>query len=171
MAMRIWKNFLALISLILGLSSWGYSEPNNSRPGAEEPSGQGYVFFAPGGIVGDGNSISTFHVGGGGEGLLYKGFGIGGEIGYLTPWQYVGSGIGIASADGSYHFNRTSKVSPFITGGYSVAFREGHINLINFGGGVNYWFRKRMGLRVEFRDHMDLHNDHYVSGRIGLSFR
>jgi hypothetical protein len=32
-------------------------------------------------------------------------------------------------------------------------------------GGVNYWFRERMGLRLEFRDHGTAH------GRLGLGFR
>ena len=32
-----------------------------------------------------------------------------------------------------------------------------------FGGGINYWFFKRVGLRVDFRDYVN----HY--GRIGLT--
>jgi hypothetical protein len=101
MVMQIWKHLIALISLILGLSAWGYAESSDSQSPTEGLLGQGYVFFASGGIIGDWNSISTVH----------------------------------------------------------------------FGGRVNYWFRKRMGLRLEFRDHMDMHNDHYLSGRIGFSFR
>jgi hypothetical protein len=170
--MKVWKHFVVIVSLILGLSAWGHAESSPSQQAAQEHHGQGYGFFAPGAIVDEGYSLSTAHFGAGGEHLLYKGLGVGGEIGYLAPWRDFSLGIGILSVDGSYHFTRTNKVSPFVTGGYSMAFREGHINLINFGGGVNYWFHDRMGIRLEFRDHISSqYNIHYLSGRIGFSFR
>jgi len=95
-------------------------------------------------------------------------------LGYITGWRDFGNGIGMLSVNGSYHFNRNRKLSPFISGGYSMAFRSGAINLFNFGGGINYWFRDRIGLRLEFRDHVYSqysHSTHYLGGRIGCSFR
>ncbi len=134
--------------------------------------GQGYVFFAPGALVQNGSHLGMVHFGGGGEGLLYKGLGAGAELGYVAPWQETSNGIGLLSLNGSYQFQRNRKVSPFVTLGYSLGFRSGHINMINFGGGAHWWFANRVGLRMEFRDHLYSRTDlHYLEGRIGLSFR
>lgn len=133
---------------------------------------QGYAFFSPGAILGD-DSVSTMNFGGGLDALIYRGLGAGAEVSYLTPWSDIGNGIGLMSLNGAYHFNRKRKLSPFVTGGYTLAFRDGHANLVNFGGGVNYWFREGHGLRLEFRDHLQPQyaNTHYVSFRVGYTFR
>lgn len=139
----------------------------------EAHKGQGYVFFAPGVITGGGVSEGTFHFGGGGEGFLYKGLAAGGEIGYVAPWKDSGQGIGLLSLDGSFHLKRSSRLSPFVTGGYSLAFRSGHANGVNYGGGVNWWISEGKGLRLEFRDHVETQftDVHYVGFRIGFAFR
>jgi len=114
------------------------------------------------------------HFGGGGELYLYKGLGIGVEVGYLGATQDLGEGIGIFSANGLYNFSRGDrKVQPFVTGGYSLAFRSGTLNAINFGGGVHYWFSRKVGLRLEFRDHLSpsYADEHLWQGRIGFDFR
>jgi len=43
----------------------------------------------------------------------------------------------------------------------------------NFGGGLQYWFADRVGVRFEFRDHIftGILNHHYPQGRIGIVFR
>jgi len=161
--------------LILGLFIASWIPAVAWAQATAEHKGQGYVFFAPG-AVSPGGSASA-HFGGGGEALVYKGLGVGGEIGYLTPWQSFSSGLGVLSADGSYHFlprKRDAKVVPFVTGGYTLFFRSGSGNLFNFGGGINYWFRQRVGLRLEFRDHVwpsSYQTEHYWGFRIGLAFR
>lgn len=137
--------------------------------------GIGYLFGAPG-VSANGGSTATLHIGVGGEGLVYKGLGVGGEIGYLAPTRSLGDGFGVLSVNGSYHFlNATSsgKVVPFVTGGWSLAFRSGSSNGVNFGGGVDYWFKDRVGLRFEVRDHLfnDFSSTHFVGFRVGLSFR
>jgi len=137
--------------------------------------GQGYVFVAPGAISSAGTT-ATLHFGVGGEGLVQKGLGIGGEIGYLGPVRGLQEGLGLFSAAGSYHFKNASgsgKLVPFVTGGYSLIFREGKTNGGNFGGGVNYWFRERVGLRLEFRDQVFTQGRtaHFYGFRIGLAFR
>jgi hypothetical protein len=45
--------------------------------------------------------------------------------------------------------------------------------MANFGGGVNWWWRDRMGLKVEFRDHVAAEggNYHIWGVRFGLTFR
>jgi hypothetical protein len=141
----------------------------------KEHRGQGYVFVAPGAISSSGTT-ATLHFGVGGEGLVHKGLGIGGEIGYLGPARGLQEGVGLFSANGSYHFKNASasgKLVPFVTGGYSLIFREGKANGVNFGGGVNYWFREAVGLRLEFRDQVFTLGEttHYYGFRIGLAFR
>lgn len=157
----------------LSLSVGAYAQSSSTDPAGKNAKGQGYVFFAPGGIIGDGHSVGIAHFGGGGEVLVYRGLGIGGELGYLAPWECMGDGMGLFSVNGSYHFRRNRKFTPFITGGYSLAFRNGHANLLNFGAGAHYWFSDSVGLRMEFRDHIQPQyiNEHFLGGRIGLSFR
>jgi hypothetical protein len=136
--------------------------------------GEGYFFLAPGLITGGGSSTGTLNFGGGFEVFAYKGLAAGAEAGYLAPRQYLNDGIGLASVDGSYHFGRTSKISPFVTGGYSIGFRSGHANMVNFGGGLQYWFSRRTALRLEFRDHLyrnSYADVHSIGCRIGLSLR
>lgn len=140
-----------------------------------EHRGQGYLFAAPGGIAPNG-SDATLQFGGGGEGLIHKGLGVGGEIGYLTLARSFNRGFGIFSVNGSYHFTEATasgKVVPFVTGGYSLFFRDGHTNGFNVGGGVNYWFRERVGVRLEFRDQVvpEGRSVHYLGFRVGLAFR
>jgi Outer membrane protein beta-barrel domain len=131
----------------------------------------GYLFGGVGGNSG-GDSTASFQVGGGGEALVYKGLGIGAEVGYLAPFRSSGDGFGIFSADGSYHFKTSnSKLVPFVTGGYSLAFRNGTSSGGNFGGGVQYWMKDHLGLRFEFRDHVfSSDSPHFYQFRVGLSF-
>jgi hypothetical protein len=170
------KSFTLSAVLTLAICGLASGDSMAAPAGSEkEHHGQGYVFFAPGATFAGGQHIGTMHFGGGGEVLPYKGIGIGGEIGYFTPWEDFSAGFGILSANGSYHFLRNRKVSPFVTAGYSLGFRDGSINLVNFGGGINWWFANRLGLRLEARDHIRSREPfarvHYFSGRIGLSFR
>ena len=134
--------------------------------------GQGYAFAGFGAVNA---SDSTLHFGGGVEPILYKGLGFGVEVGYLGPTRHLDQGIGILSLDGQYTFNTGSstKLRPFLTGGYTLAFRSGTANAVNFGGGLHYWFAERVGLRLEFRDHAStqLWNTHAWQGRIGFDFR
>src|SRR5208337_3162890 len=70
--------------------------------------GQGYFF------VGFGTGTATYrnplivHVGGGGEGFLYKGLGFGAEAGYANWGGYYNTAV-IASGDFSYHFGRHAR--------------------------------------------------------------
>jgi hypothetical protein len=130
----------------------------------------GYAFFAPGGATSGGYTVATYHAGVGGEGVFRNGIGIGGEVGYLSTRRDFDFGFGLASLNGSYHFNKNATVVPFVTGGYSLAFRSGTANLGNFGGGVNWWFWPKLGVKIEFRDHV--HTDMQWWGfRFGVTFR
>lgn len=117
----------------------------------------------------------TLQFGVGGEAVLDKSVGIGAEIGGIGMRQYFGNSVvGVFSPNGYYHFvRREDKFDPFVTAGYTMIFRSGHANLLNFGGGVNYWFHHRLGARFEFRDqvHVDGSSVHYWGVRAGLAFR
>ena len=139
-------------------------------------SSNGYVFVAPGGVTCCGHTAMTFQFGVGGEAVLVKGIGVGAEVGALGTRQFFGDSVfGVFSPNGYYHFihGRNIKFDPFVTGGYTLIFRSGHANLFNFGGGLNYWFRGRLGVRAEIRDqvHTDGASVHYWGIRFGLAFR
>ena len=167
--------YLFLVTLGLFL----FPAMGEAQEEAAPPSrGQGYVFFAPG--KGYPGSVRTLHFGGGGEGVLYKGLAIGGDIGYLfVPEGGFGTGVGLLSASGSYHFRNIQsfkKLVPFVTAGYSLAFRSGTANLFHFGGGVTNWFTERVGFRMEFRDTVlpnfcGCGTGHMLQFRAGFAFR
>lgn len=149
-----------------------------------QPSGSyGYVFGGP--VVvprsaftrWDGNFV---HVGGGGEARLTNRFGLGGELGVLKPLtnQYAIT-TGLGSVTPAYHFfarGSNRKIDPFVDGGVSRLFRRGGAAVaFHYGGGLNYWVRRRVGVRFEFRHHLwspeagEVIN--LVGFRIGLAFR
>jgi hypothetical protein len=139
----------------------------------KERRGQGYVFVAPTSTTEEGFGL---HIGVGGEGLVYKGLGVGGEIGYLGSADGLRDGIGVLSTNISYHFTKATKsrkFAPFVTSGYSMLVRRSAINSVNIGGGANWWFKDRIGLRLELRDHIPLRFEsvHFFGVRIGLAFR
>jgi hypothetical protein len=138
----------------------------------------GYVFFAPGGISCCGHTDASLHLGVGGEAVLGWGLGLGAEIGGLGTRRYFTDSVfGVFSPNGYFHLlqRRSSRVDPFVTGGYTLFFRSGHANLFNVGGGLNVWLAGRLGARLEFRDHIwdDTSGPavHYWGVRFGLAFR
>ena len=141
---------------------------------SEPYGGQGYLFYGPGRAPG---GALVQQMGVGGEGFLYKGLAAGAEIGYLFAGGSIREGIGLLSVNGSYHLNRShrAKFSPFVTGGYSLGFRNGHTNLAYFGGGVTWWMAEHVGARLEFRDYVwsgcGCGGEHLLQAQIGLSFR
>ena len=161
--------FIVLIFLLFSIATPS-GVPGQSRGQAVERRGWGYFFVGVGGT--SENSIAFINAGGGAEGLFYKGFGIGAEIGSITPVNNGGGTIGLASVNVIGHFNRSGKVDPFVTGGASLAFRSGWAGGGNFGGGVHWWVKNRLGLRFEFRDHIfSTDAGHFYIFRMGVSFR
>jgi hypothetical protein len=148
--------------------------PFGASAQSKERHGQGYVFVAPT-TTSEGGAF--IHIGAGGEGLVYKGLGVGGEAGYVGAAQGLSDGGFIISPNVSYNFlsaSKSGKFVPFVTGGYSVVIGDGGVgSAINFGGGMNWWFSNHFGLRLEVRDHIppQAASFHIVGVRIGLSFR
>ena len=140
----------------------------------EYSKGDGYAFFSPG--VTSPGTVTWGHLGGGGEGYFSRYLGVGAEVGYLAPMQSFSSGIGTLSPNVVARFrakDERNKVEPFATGGYTLFFRSGHANGFNFGGGVNYWLKDHVGLRLEVRDNVWTLGEtvHYVGFRVGVTFR
>ncbi len=132
----------------------------------------GYLFTSAGDSFGSGGSAGALHFGGGAEIFAVRGLAISPELGYLAPWKSLGDGIGVLSANGTYHFLRKGKTMPFITGGYSLGFRNGTMNMANFGAGFDRWIGERHGLRLEVRDHYAPSVDqHYLGVRVAWTFR
>ncbi len=133
----------------------------------------GYVVVGSGGATCCGHTFMTLNLGAGGEAILGKGVGAALEVGAVALRQAINdSALGVLSLNGYYHFVHAKdlKADPFVTGGYSLFIRQGHVNLFNFGGGLNYWFHRRLGARLDVRDHV--HTPiHYWGFRVGLAFR
>jgi hypothetical protein len=82
--------------------------------------------------------------------------------------------LGTASLNGYYHFGRHGSWGPFVTAGYSNFFTlTGSNDLANIGGGVNYWYRERFGLKFEFVDHFSAgtNSANYAEFRFGFNFK
>ncbi|MBZ5545458.1 MAG: hypothetical protein LAO07_17560 [Acidobacteriia bacterium] len=131
-----------------------------------------YFFHERGGV----------NAGFGGEVFVQKGLGLGVEFGYAAPeWSFGRIGIGIGSANASYHFfgkKNQRRVEPFITGGYSLYFgdRTAFESGFNLGGGINLWMARHVGLRLDVRDQDHINQfrsqfTRFVAFRVGFTFR
>ncbi|HET8550627.1 MAG TPA: hypothetical protein VFL57_21600 [Bryobacteraceae bacterium] len=140
-------------------------------------SSHGYAFVAPGGVSASGVTEATLHGGGGFEALVWRRWaGVGAEVGWLGPIKRLGSGVGVLSPNGYFHFggDRMRGIDPFVTVGYTMFFRRDTDSLFNFGAGLNWWFRDKAGLKFEFRDHVDKESRltaHFWSFCFGVTFR
>src|SRR5262245_49791523 len=116
----------------------------------------GYGFVSPAFATYEGDSLAIFQAGGGGEARAGR-FGLGADIGFAAPWEELSDSVGTLSLNGTYYVkgtNRGLRTQPFVTGGYTMLFRDGNINGLNVGAGVDRWMTDRVGLRFEFRDHI-----------------
>ena len=148
--------WMALCFLVL-VSRLAYPQSVETTP---KP-GYGYALFTPGATLGDG-AAATLTMGAGAEGLIKGGFGAGADVSYLFyPTGGFSEGFGLFSPGVIYQFNPARKTVPFVTGGYSLVFRQGTLNLIHYGGGFNHWFNNHYGLRFEVRDHIQTRSAEY----------
>lgn len=161
------KSFFVLVfSVLFTLSALGQPDPNKKTPV------QAAVFVAPGGISSCCGFHGTLHFGGTVDAQLKGGLGATADLGYLTPYESLTSGIGIFSPGVVFKFNRGHKTEPFVAGGYSLFFRSGAASGLFFGGGVDHWFGKTIGIRIEGRDQVLVEeNDHFLEARFAVLFR
>jgi len=136
-----------------------------------QPRAQGHVFAGFDSPPGSSFNAATFGVGS--DVFVYKGAAISPSVGYLTQFDNGGRGVGVLTLNGSYHFLRgKGKFEPFVTAGYGALFNFGDgLSTFNYGGGANYWFKKRLGFRVEVLNFQYESDRELTSVRFGLSFR
>jgi hypothetical protein len=138
----------------------------------DRPINRGNGYISRGGAFAV-ESQPTGNFGFGADIRIWRGLGAGGEIGLIASG---GDAFGMASLNTSYQFIRSpfrqKGMVPFITGGYTSG-STGEASSIgaNVGGGVNWWFRERMGLRFEVRDYCFKDEVNQVVLRVGISFR
>jgi opacity protein-like surface antigen len=142
---------------------------NAQTPGL--PRGETYVFAAPFARPVFGGRAT--YVAGGGEVFLYRGASIGAEVGPVISSSEAGGTyvFGLGSANVAYHFSRESKIEAFLSGGYSVTFRAGVANGSHVGAGVNFWQKKNVALRFEFRAYLGRLRIDEVGPCFGVTFR
>lgn len=134
---------------------------------------QGYVYQGFSGSFVDAG-YTAGQTGVGGEGVFWKGISVGGDLSAVYPLRCGSCVIGVANVNGGFHFNAgraDRKLEPFVTAGYSLFFRGETASGYNYGGGVVYWFKPKLGLRLEVRDHRIDTYQVFTQFRIGLSFR
>jgi hypothetical protein len=131
---------MRLLLVMLACSIGAAAQPSNG-------------YMVGGGGVRDSKPLSEGAVGG--EWVIAKGIGVGGEVGFVAGH----SGFGEFSANAYYHFpTGRRRFDPFVTGGYTAAETVGifggsrSTNCFNAGGGVNFWLVRHFGLRAEVRD-------------------
>lgn len=132
---------------------------------------QGYGYF---GVLGDNGTTfgKLLEPGLGADVFLYRGLAAGADIGYVGYYSdFRAAGLGVVSPNLSYQFFRSRTFVPFVTGGYSLEFRNGTANLGNYGAGFTYWFVNHAGLRIEARDYWGSHGYHMGGLQFGVSFR
>jgi hypothetical protein len=131
--------------------------------------GSYYAFFTTGACQ---HGYALYGGGGGAEALVWKGLTIGGEASYQTFSD--GWGFALGTLQLGYHLrgkNRSAKVDPFVTYGLGFAgCRCGFGGSGNFGGGATYWFKDRIGLRLEGRLG-GFAREALGTFRVGISFR
>jgi len=135
--------------------------------------GFGYGYFSAGASV---YGYPNIGAGGGGEGFLWRGLTIGGDIGYFAFPADGNSGYGIGTINVGYHFvdrTKPKKIDPYLD--FSVvglAFRPpySYAGARHVGGGVNYWFKERMGLQSGVQVQL-VGDEAIVAFRVGLTFR
>jgi hypothetical protein len=141
--------------------------------------GLGYGIAGPAGYDGFfGSSVLLLHAAGGGEFLVGGRVGAGGEFGLLGN---ADGALFVTSANGVFHFTPGDptpikrRISPFVTGGYTrTSSGEGGFNAWNLGAGADVWGKPRLGVRIEFRDHIrpdDRGGVQYWAFRVGVVFR
>lgn len=153
------KSILLLIAAAVALS-------------AQAPRAQGYAFASV-----DNPNSGNFHYnafGAGADLFVYKGLAVSPSGGYLFARDNgLTAGAAVITANGSYHFLRgRSRVEPFVTAGYGTLANFGEsISMFNYGGGAQFWFHKRMGVRVELLNFQSGGYRELTSIRFGFAFR
>ena len=184
------RRIIAKAALLLMLPALATAQNTDHRS-----RGLAYVF------VGAGTHQMGLTAGFGGEGYVYRGLGMGLEVGTAgvgTAANGNPNWIGLGSADASYHFfpkKLPGRAAPFVAGGYTNFFGQdvflqypgprspgNFVHGFNVGGGVDLFASKHAGVRFDVRYNAhggrilwasfpSLAQFSFVAFRIGLTFR
>lgn len=142
-------------------------------PAAAQTKGEGSATFGAGGWSNGYNSGGMIQFGGGGEAVVNRRVGFGGDV-------MISGGGGDAwletSFKGDYRFISTQGATPFVSGGFTVigALTEvGGYSGVNFGGGLFYPLG-REAIKLEAREvvlNNGSRNIQYFTVRVSLTFR
>ena len=103
-----------------------------------------------------------------------NGLGFAFDAGYFTAARNFEEGAVSFSPAMIYEFPLNGRVKPYVRGGVTLlANRHGGLALWTVGGGINYWFKERMALKIEVRDSFASEAPRYglLDVMIGLCFR
>jgi hypothetical protein len=163
--MKLSSALVVMVALAAGLPA---QQKNPDRP--FQYSGNGHVYFAAGACQ---HGYKHVGIGGGGEGFVWRGLAIGGDLGYHYFVDDVG--FGLMSLHIGYHFvdrKRPKRLDPFMNVTLLGAYLANGLGPAgSLGGGLNYWFRPRIGLRTEVRFQALGAEEALSMFRIGFSFR
>ena len=156
--------------VLLAALATGLRAQQKSPEGPFRYNGNGHVYFAAGACQ---HGYKHVGVGGGGEGFLWRGLALGADVGYHHFVDDIG--FGLMSLHLGYHFADRKKPKGFdpvvnvtLLGAYLA---NGIGPAGSLGVVLNYWFKKRIGLRTEVR-FQALNGEEALSVfRVGLSFR
>ncbi len=156
------------ILLIVMAGLWA---PLGAETVGEKPYyGSGYAALGLGSCM---HGVTNVSFAGGGDAFLYRGLTLGGDIGHYRFVERGGNGFGIGGVNAGYHFvnrRRAARIEPFVSAGLAMAFGNGSSPGGSFGGGVNYWFSRRIGLHLEGRAY-GFAGEALAKFRVGISFR
>jgi len=138
---------------------------------------QGIGFVTAGASLANLPSYNTaLQVGGGAE-VLSGPLGIGGAIDYvyvrevtLTDSQSRGDHVAVLSGRATYNLGGiviARKKRPFVTGGMGFFLDEETLPMLDVGGGLDWWVKRRTGVRFEVQARLPV----MVGVRFGLVFR
>ncbi len=119
--------------------------------------------------------VANVSLGGSASVLLWRGLNIGVDAGSYSFVERNSQSVFAGTMNVGYQFGnrtRTGKVNPFIDSGIlGLGIGAGeYAPAGSLGGGVNYWFKPRIGLRTEFRIYA-IGEEAIAMFRIGISFR
>jgi hypothetical protein len=158
-----------LAMTLFSIPAWPQAEPAVKT---FKYNGNGYTFFSAGACQ---HKYTNIGVGGGGEGFIWRGLTIGGEIGYYRFPADRGAGYGVAAFGPGYHFvdrEEPKKWDPWVSATVlGLGFASGGMAAApRLGGGVNYWFKEKVGLQTGVQI-QGLGEEGLVLFRVGLTFR
>lgn len=119
------------------------------------------------------------HGGVGVKAFVYRGLSLGEEAGYAR-WPGGINGMLLMSSDVAYHFRlygSAKRVEPFAFGGFTVMVNSGHNLAGDYGGGLDVWVKKHVGMRAGLRVYTGnsvspaVRLGQWAEFQVGLAFR